>query len=83
MHSVRLRVLLDATRVLSVSGGEVECEGCRISVAAPGHVGGVEVNPSDHAVGHGQLRAALAIEGHWTVDLPARLTTTIELKPAT
>ena len=83
MHSVRLRVLLDATQVLSVSGGEVECEDCRISVAAPGHAGGVEVIPADHAVGHGQLRAALAIEGHWTVDLPARLTTTIELKPAT
>ena len=83
MHSVRLRVLLDAAQVLSVSGGEVECEDCRISVAAPGHAGGVEVIPADHAVGHGQLRAALAIEGHWTVDLPARLTTTIELKPAT
>lgn len=82
-HSVGLRVLLDAAQVLSISDGEVDCEGCRISVDAPGHAEGVQVNPADHAVGHGQLREALAIEGQCTVDLPARLTTTIELRPAT
>lgn len=80
-HSVVYRLLLDAAQVLSGSGGEVECEGCRISVEVPGHAEGPQLNPAEHAVGHGQLRKALAMEGRWTVDLAAQLTTTIELKP--
>ena len=85
VHSVALRVLLDSAQVRGVSDGEVECTGCRISVEAPevpGEGSAVQVNPAEYATGHGELRDALAIEGQWTVDLPARLVTTIDLTSA-
>lgn len=81
-HAVGCRVLLDAGQVVDVSDDEVECTSCRIAVRGPDLVGerpGVQMVPTTYAVGHGELREAVAIDGQWQLDLPADLTTTIDL----
>ncbi len=83
IHTVDYRLLLDGDHVLKHSAGEIECVGCRVSI------GDVDVDErgcsslraedAEHALGHGVTRNALAVSGRWTVDLPARLDTRIEL----
>lgn len=83
-HTVRSRLLLDAAQVLSASDEEVQCRGCRVSVGAPEPPvanPAVQIVAAQYAIGHGVLLDALAVEGHWQVDLPVRLVATIELTP--